>query len=255
MPGGGRLLIETANVVLGPAYARAHQSVRPGHYVRLAVSDTGTGIPPELQARIFEPFFTTKELGQGTGLGLATVYGIVKQSGGYIYVYSEPGYGTTFKIYLPRVETHDDALPAPPAPAAPEPAGALGTLLLVEDESAVRQLSAKVLRRHGYRVLEAQHGVEALAVCERHPERIDLVVTDVVMPEMGGGQLVERLRTLRPGIRVLYTSGYADSALVAHGVADEGIPFLPKPFVPAALVAKVREVLETAPQAPPPEKR
>jgi len=255
MPGGGRLTLEVDTTRLSETFPDWPARPRPGNYAQLTVTDTGQGMDAETRTRIFEPFFTTKAAGQGTGLGLATVEGIVKQNEGSIWVYSEPGHGTTFKIYLPRVETHDDALPAPPAPAAPEPAGALGTLLLVEDESAVRQLSAKVLRRHGYRVLEAQHGVEALAVCERHPERIDLVVTDVVMPEMGGGQLVERLRTLRPGIRVLYTSGYADSALVAHGVADEGIPFLPKPFVPAALVAKVREVLETAPQAPPPEKR
>ena len=247
MPGGGRLLIETANVVLGPAYARAHQSVRPGHYVRLAVSDTGTGIPPELPARIFEPCFTTKELGQGTGLGLATVYGIVKQSGGYIYVYSEPGYGTTFKIYLPRHGTPLEP-PAADVPASasavPAPAPARETILLVEDEGAVLAYAAQVLEAEGYRVLRAGSTGEALRTAQEHGPGIPLLLTDVIMPGGTGPRLADRLRRQRPGLRVLYMSGYTENAMLGHDLADAGTAFLPKPFVPEDLVRRVREVLD-----------
>jgi PAS domain S-box-containing protein len=243
IPSGGKLTIETANVVLDEEYARTHVSVTPGPYVRLSVSDTGVGIPLEVKEKVFEPFFTTKEKGKGTGLGLSTVYGIVKQSGGNIWVYSEPAYGTTFKIYLPRVEEDLDTLYGQDEtdflPRGSE------TVLLVEDEPSVRDLAHRLLSQQGYRVLEATDGKEALHVVQEHiGEKIHLLLTDVVMPQMGGKELADQLKLLRPDIKVLYTSGYTDDAIVHHGVLEPGTHFLQKPFSPKTLSHKMREVLD-----------
>jgi two-component system, cell cycle sensor histidine kinase and response regulator CckA len=242
MPGGGRLTIESANVDLDDAYAREHAGAVPGPYVLLAVSDTGVGIDAETRAHIFEPFFTTKEQGKGTGLGLATVYGIIKQSGGYVAVYSEPGRGATFKIYLPRVEATPDA--TIPALAEPPVAGGGETILLAEDDPSVRAVVSDVLAQKGYRVLRAGDGQSALEMAGAQPGRIHLLVTDLVMPGMTGRELADALTALRPGTPVLYISGYTDDAVVRHGVLEEGMPYLQKPFTPRALTAKVREVLD-----------
>jgi signal transduction histidine kinase/ActR/RegA family two-component response regulator len=242
MPQGGRLILETANVELDDEYVRRHVGARPGPHVMLAVSDTGTGIPREIQAQIFEPFFTTKEQGKGTGLGLATVYGIVKQSGGYIEVDSEPGQGTTFRIYLPRLEAEAVTVDRNARPAAA--AGGTETILLVEDEEGVRELARDILRASGYTVLEARNGPEALLLCERHQGPLDMLLTDVVMPRMSGRELAERLAPLRPELSVLYMSGYTDDAVIRHGVLAAGTAFLQKPFTPAALVLRVRETLD-----------
>ena len=244
MPRGGKLTIETANVELGEGDNRPQVPVRPGRYVLLAVSDTGCGMNAETQAHIFEPFFTTKEQGKGTGLGLATVYGIVKQSDGYIWVYSEPGFGTTFKIYLPRID--DVSTTAEPDEARSAPASGRETILLVEDEEAVRDLVRGVLEGRGYSVLLAQSGEEAVRLSGGHEGPIHLMVTDVVMPRMSGRELAERLASSRPAMKVLYISGYTDDAVVRHGVLSRGVAFLQKPFMPNALLRKVREVLDVS---------
>jgi two-component system, cell cycle sensor histidine kinase and response regulator CckA len=241
MERGGKLTIETTNVYLDEEYIASHMRIKPGAYVRLAVSDNGTGIDAPTQARIFEPFFTTKESGKGTGLGLATVYGIVKQSGGFIWVYSEPGYGTTFKIYLPLVGAPAGEHHRPPRPAAPLPGAR--TVLLVEDEETVRKLVCEVLKLNGVQVIGAASGEEAISVCEQHPEQIDLLITDVVMPEMSGSELAERLASTHPEMKVLYMSGYTDDAIVHHGILNSEITFIQKPFTAANLVSEVSKAL------------
>jgi two-component system cell cycle sensor histidine kinase/response regulator CckA len=242
MPQGGKLTIETANVDLDEGYAHKRPVTKPGPYVMLAISDTGVGMDKEVQSRLFEPFFTTKEKGKGTGLGLATVYGIVKQSGGYIWVYSEPGQGSTFKIYLPRVEEEAEAVREVQAPSAR--LSGSETVLVVEDDDMVLGLTRNILRRYGYTVLEARNGEEAMRVASEHQGPIQLMLTDVVMPEMSGRQLAYKLHVERPEMKVLYVSGYTDNAIVHHGILDEGIPFLQKPFSPEVLARKVREVLD-----------
>ncbi|PYP45955.1 MAG: hybrid sensor histidine kinase/response regulator [Gemmatimonadetes bacterium] len=241
MPTGGKLLIETADAELTEQYAELHQPVIPGQYVMLAVSDTGVGMDAQTRARIFEPFFTTKEKSKGTGLGLSTVYGIVKQSGGYIWVYSEAGHGTTFKVYLPRV----DAPVEPQAPAR-EAVTVTGTetILVAEDDETLRPLAKGLLEKLGYTVLEAENAEQALGVAGAHAGPIHLLVADVVMPGASGRELARRLAQSRPETRVLYVSGYTDDAIVHHGMLEPGLNFLQKPFTPAALARKVREVLD-----------
>jgi CheY-like chemotaxis protein len=243
MPKGGKLTIETANVDLDEAYARGHVAVQPGPFVMLAVSDIGCGMDKKTQSRIFEPFFTTKEEGKGTGLGLSTVYGIVKQSGGNIWVYSEPGRGTTFKMYLPRVEEAIEEI-SHDRPRAIVTTGT-ETILVTEDSEMVRTLACEILVAKGYSVLEARHGAEAIEVCERHKGTIHLMITDIVMPQMGGGDLARHLASVRPEMKVLYMSGYTSATIAHHLVLDPGKNFLQKPFNPSSLALKVRETLDS----------
>jgi PAS domain S-box-containing protein len=242
MPKGGKVTVETANVELDDRYASRHAVVQPGAYVMLAISDTGAGMDEVTKSRLFEPFYTTKEKGKGTGLGLSTVYGIVKQSDGYIWVYSEIGKGAMFKVYLPRFR---DASPREnrEKSSGPPPNGR-ETVLLVEDEEVVRTLVRSILEGNGYTVLTASDGVEAQKVGRSHGTPIHLIVTDVVMPKMGGREAAESLAPHLPGVKVLYMSGYTDEAIVHHGVLESGIPFLEKPFTPDALLRKVRQTLD-----------
>lgn len=242
MPQGGKLTIETANIELDEVYAKEHVAVKPGPYIILTVSDSGIGMDSETQSQIFEPFFTTKEEGKGTGLGLSTVYGIVKQSDGNIWVYSEPGQGTTFKIYLPRVEEAVESVQGKEAPT--EALQGKETILLVEDEEMVRDLARLALVKNGYTVLEAPDGVEALNISEQYEGPVHLMITDVVMPRLGGREAAERLAPSRPDMRVLYMSGYTDNAIVHHGMLGPETRFIQKPFTPATLLRKMREVLE-----------
>ena len=241
MPKGGTLTIEIANVELDDQYAKRHPAVTPGPYVALTVTDTGTGMTPEVQARLFEPFFTTKAVGKGTGLGLATVHGIVTQSGGNIQVSSEVGKGTSFQVYFPRADAAEMAVDAPPPVARARAGGE--TVLLVEDAEGLRLLGTKLLQRLGYTVLVAANADQALQLFEEHPS-IDVLLTDVVMPGGSGPDLTTRLVERQPGLKVIYMSGYTDDAIVHHGVLDPGIAFLHKPFSSESLERKIREALE-----------
>jgi two-component system cell cycle sensor histidine kinase/response regulator CckA len=242
MPNGGRLTIETNNASLDDQYAKQHAEVRAGLYVMLAISDNGIGMDKETQSRIFEPFFTTKELGQGTGLGLATVYGIVKQSDGHIWVYSEPHRGTTFKVYFPRVEASVGVLPQ--SQERIQQSTGSETVLVVEDDDSVRGLVRQVMSSAGYTVMECRNANQAISMSSNYSGRIDLMITDVVMPGASGRELAQQITGLRSGIRVLFMSGYTDNAIVRHGVLDEGVAFIEKPFSPAKLLRKVREVMD-----------
>jgi two-component system, cell cycle sensor histidine kinase and response regulator CckA len=242
MEQGGKLTIETQNVSLDESYVSQHIAVNPGPYVRLAVSDTGIGMDEQTKGHIFEPFFTTKEVGKGTGLGLSTVYGIVKQSGGHIWVYSEVGRGTTFMVYFPCVDESTEEYQR--SSESEDIRLGTETILLAEDEEIVRKLISEVLKSHGYQVLEADNGDAALRICENHKEPIHLLISDAIMPEMSGGELASRLVELRPGMKVLYMSGYMDNAVLHQEVFDEGANFIQKPFSPDAFALKVREALD-----------
>jgi CheY-like chemotaxis protein len=244
MPDGGRLTITTCTVVIGVGEAAGDPETLPGPYVRLSIADTGTGMDGATAARAFDPFFTTKEAGKGTGLGLAMCYGIVKQAGGQILVQTAPGYGTTFHVDLPHTAVQPSEAEMGDGPR--EAPGGRETLLLVEDEEQVRRLATAVLRRQGYEVLEAASGSEALAVAEAFAGRIDLLVTDVVMPHMRGTEVARTLTALRPGLKVIYVSGYTDDEQFRKEAGAEEFGFLAKPFTPGALARRVREVLDAA---------
>ena len=246
MPQGGKLTIETSEVVFSDDHRAHHDGVQPGLQVMLSVSDTGVGMDRATQARVFEPFFTTKEVGKGTGLGLATVFGIVKQSGGTISVYSEPGVGSTFKMYFPAVRGRSGVTRVEPQRTARATLRGFETVLVLDDDADVRQLACAILRKYGYNALEAASSGDALLLCEQHEARIHLLLTDVVMPRMSGRQLAERLAKLRPEMKVLFMSGYTDDAVVRHGILDSTIAFIQKPLTPEALAAKVRDTLGSA---------
>jgi two-component system cell cycle sensor histidine kinase/response regulator CckA len=242
MPSGGKFIIETVNAELDETCARSHAAVKPGRYVKLCVNDTGRGMTTEVREHLFEPFFTTKEKGKGTGLGLSTVYGIIKQSGGNIWVYSEPGLGTTFNIYLPRIdEPHEET-------GEKVTRGELlrggETILVVEDEEEVRRLAVRILERQGYKILEASCVNDALMLCKEHKEPIHMILTDVVMPGMSGRQLAEQLVPLHPQMKVLYMSGYTNHAIAQHGILEDGVNYIQKPFTIGGLTRKMREVLD-----------
>jgi CheY-like chemotaxis protein len=245
MPTGGKLTIETQNITLDESYAQKHMDVEPGPYIALSVSDSGSGMDQKTLSQIFEPFYTTKDKSKGTGLGLSTVYGIVKQSGGHIWVYSEVGVGTSFKVYLPQA----DEIAKVPVPDAHALGATRGTesILVVEDEDDVRALVQDVLEGEGYSIQGACDGREALRICDATEGVIDLMVTDVIMPGMSGRELADEVRPKRPEMKVLYMSGYTDDAIVHHGVLDPGTAFLQKPFTPGTLLGKVRQVLDEVP--------
>ncbi|MCD4784564.1 MAG: PAS domain S-box protein [Candidatus Eremiobacteraeota bacterium] len=244
MPRGGRIIIETSNIELDKLYARQHLQMEPGSYIMLAVSDDGCGMDKETLTHVFEPFYTTKEKGKGTGLGLSTVYGIIKQSGGYIRVYSEPGRGTSFKIYMTRVEKPTEPTQEE-TPYEDLPCG-FETILLVEDEDMVRKLIHSILQMCGYNVLVARNGGEAILICEQHKDPIQLMLTDIVMPIIDGPDLAKRLEGLRPDMKVIYMSGYTDNVIILQGILGSDLPFLQKPITPESLTNKVREVLGSA---------
>ncbi|MGH9421702.1 MAG: ATP-binding protein, partial [Thermoanaerobaculia bacterium] len=246
MPDGGRLDIETSNVVVDEEYASTHADTKAGDYVMIAVTDSGDGMTREVREKVFDPFFTTKEKGKGTGLGLPSVYGIVKQSGGFVWVYSEVGHGTTFKIYLPKSEEVEPA--TPPAPTKNRQIGQ-ETILLVEDDEEVRHVAVRVLTQNGYRVLEAANGADALRICDQEGDALDLIVTDIVMPEMGGSELATRVRAKQPAARILFTSGYTEDVIVRESFLAPGEEFIEKPFTPALLAKKAREILDATPVA------
>ena len=242
MPDGGTITLETAEVVFDHDDTAAQRNVPSGPYIMLAVSDTGAGMSPEVQARLFDPFFTTKGIGEGTGLGLSTVHGVVTRCGGFVEVASRPGHGTTFKLYFPRATEPASAVSQPPTTRGSHPAG--GTVLLVEDEQPLRRVIREVLIRDGYTVLEAVDPEAAIAICERPDQTIDLLLTDVVMPVMTGQELAWRVAAIRPELRVLFISGYTDHALAEQWTAGRGTSFLQKPFTPDALADAIREILE-----------
>jgi PAS domain S-box-containing protein len=242
MPDGGRLILETSNVMIDEEYASTHADTAPGPYAMIAVTDTGSGMTREVRDKVFEPFFTTKEKGKGTGLGLPSVYGIIRQSGGFVWLYSEPGRGTTFKIYLPKSNTT-----VPISRQSPIQNRRVGpeTILLVEDDLEVRQVAMRILKQNGYRVLEAGNGADALRICEDEGEDVDLIVTDIVMPEMGGSELAKKVRELKPEARILFTSGYTEDAAVRQSLLHAGEAFIEKPFTPGSLTKKTREALDS----------
>jgi len=244
MPQGGKLTIETRNVHLDDSYAQQHSGAGPGDYVMIAVTDSGCGMDAETRAQIFEPFFTTKEVGKGTGLGLSIVYGIVKQNKGNIWVYSEPGKGTTFKVYFPQVEERPN-VPSHHGPLKLVVAAHSATILVVEDDDIVRQLVCAVLQKGGYQTISARNGVEALQICKQDDGRMGLVLSDLVMPEMSGPALTAKLSAVCPGLKALHMSGYASDAVVRHGYVGSSIPFIQKPFSACDLLRKVREVLDS----------
>jgi CheY-like chemotaxis protein len=242
MMGGGRLTMTTANVDLDESFAAGQPGAKAGRYVLLAVADTGHGMTEDVKRHLFEPFFTTKPKGRGTGLGLAIIYGAVKQAEGFLEVQSEPGQGSTFRIYLPRVEADSQRVESDQR--APDMPGGTETVLLVEDEQIVRDLAARILKRLGYKVLQAPEGSRAILLAEEYKDRIDLLMTDVVMPGMNGRQLATRLLGLHPEMKVLYSSGYSEDALGGQGIVEEGLHFLGKPYHPQALAKKLREILD-----------